>query len=106
MSAAPWIIQGYDIEAYDDPAIIAEYFDPSVDNLWVRHDDHLAEVERLQAVRRALVRDNRDKTNTIRQLEAALRPIIEDDLGALPKAVLDRAAAALAAVSAEKGDTR
>ena len=46
-----------------------------------------AEIERLQ--------------DRERELEAALRPIIEGDLGALPKAVLDRAAAALSAVSEE-----
>lgn len=35
-----------------------------------RGDDHAAEVERLRAVQKAFVRDNRDKTNAVRELEA------------------------------------
>ena len=37
-----------------------------------------AEVERLRAVRRALVRDNRDKTNTIRELQARVDELQEE----------------------------
>ena len=49
---------------------------PDLLGSWVRHGDHVAEVERLRAVRRALVRDNRDKTAIIRELKAALAGMV------------------------------
>ena len=80
---------------------------------YVRADLHAAleaEVERLQAVRRALVRDNRDKTNTIRELQARVRGLEEalrrciGSLGAASSAAhpdVEFAKAALATVSAK-----
>ena len=103
---------------------------PDPDGMWVLYADHAAEVERLQAnlngcdggrellhreverlqaVRRALVRDNRDKTAIIRELGEALRDIAsydEDGGGCCPYGcdTPTIAKVALAAVSAEKED--
>ena len=51
---------------------------PDLLGSWVRHGDHVAEVERLRAVRRALVRDNRDKTAIIRELQARVAELQEE----------------------------
>ena len=72
-----------------------------------------AALEEMRAVRRALVRDNRDKTTIIRELEAALREIAsvnnfeinglwEEEPALNYVEMFDIARAALAAVSAEK----
>ena len=90
---------------------------PEGECVW--YDDYVADIKRLRALLEAekdshteslaMYRSARDRAERlqarVRELEAALRPIIEGDLGALPKAVLDRAAAALAAVSAEGSET-
>ena len=59
---------------------------------WVRYDDHVAEVVRLQARER--------------ELEAALRDVINTPVASASAlfAALDRAGRTLAAVSAEKED--
>ena len=89
---------------------------PADDGGYVDYDDHEAEVEELRAVRRALVRDNRDKTNTIRelqarvqQLEAVLRDIAsydEDGGGCCPYGCDTPTIAKAALAAVEKRPTK